>query len=290
MLNFERLDIIIASVGGPDVNANVMTCWELITQHSGLDATTFAVERSLSPKFAEGEITELVTGIAGVPGQLVYSFTDITPNLINWWRLYFYRVRADTPEGVVYSEARTWESSPRPHELAIIERHDFVLKYLQGAPSFAFIERTAESAKCPECYDATAGRVRRSDCTICLGTGRQRPYLDPIFFYADYNPDEKLTQIASFGEMQQKEKDCWFSAYPQLKPGDLIYEVQQGVLWRIARMTTVQPQGTSIQHIARIGAVGRDEVEYMRLPQHFSPEELKEIVREWEEIKQERMF
>ena len=290
MLKFERLDVIIATVGGPDANANVILCWELVTQHSGLDQTKFSIERSLSPQFSDGEIDQLVTGIAGAAGQLVYEYSDITANLINWWRMYFYRIKAETPEGTVYSEVRTWETSPRPHELAIIERHDFILKFLQGAPSFAFIERTAESAKCPECYDMTAGRVRRSDCRVCLGTGRQRPYLTPIPFFADYNPDEKLTQIASFGEMQQKEKDCWFSAYPRLKPGDVIYEVMTAVLWRIVRISTVQPQGTSIQHIARLGAIGRDEVEYQRLVQQISKETLQEIVREWEEIKQERMF
>lgn len=290
MLKFERLDIIIASIGGPDSNANVIVCWELVTQQSGLDQTTFTVERSLSPQFSEGEVDELSGELPGSAGQLIYDYNDITTNLINWWRLYFYRVKADTPEGIVYSEVRTWETSPRPHELAIIERHDFVLKFLQGAPSFAFIERTIQSAKCPDCYDMTAGRVTKSNCMNCLGTGRQRPYLSPIFFYADYNPDEKLTQIASFGEMQQKEKDCWFSAYPRLKPGDIIYEVQPAVLWRIQRLSTVQPQGTSIQHIARLGAIGRDEIEYTRLPQEFSAETLRQIVREWEEIKQERMF
>ena len=290
MLQFERLDIIIATVGGPDSNASVMVCWELTTQHSGLGNTTFAVERSLSPKFAEGEVDELVADIPGVPGDMVYAYTDITPNLINWWRLYFYRVRAETPSGTVFSEVRTWETSPRPHELAIIERHDFVLEFLQGAPSFAFIERTADSAKCPECYDMTASRPRRSDCTTCLGTGRQRPYLEPIKFFVDYNPDEKLTQIASFGELQQKEKDCWFSAFPQLKPGDIIYEVMQATLWRIAKVSTIQPMGTSIQHVARLNAVGRDEVEYKRLPQQFSEELLRQTVQEWEETKQERMF
>ena len=288
MLAFERLDVIIAAVGGPDTNANVIVCWELVTQHSGLDLVEFSVERSLSPKFGEGEVDELVSGIAGVPGQLVYN--DITPNLINWWRLYFYRIKATTPDGVVYSDVKTWETSPRTHELAIIERHDFVLRYIFGQPSFAFIERTAESAKCPECYDTTAGRVRRSDCTLCLGTGRQRPYFEPIQFYVDYNPDEKLTQIASFGEMQTKEKDCWFSAYPQLKPGDIIYEVMPATLWRIVRTHTIQPMGTTIQHVARITAIGRDQVEYKRLVQQISEDTLRQTVQEWEEIKQERMF
>ena len=290
MLAFERLDIIIASVGGPDTNANVMVCWELVTQHSGLGSVEFSVERSLSPQFSEGEVDELVSGIPGVSGQLIYSYTDLTPNLISWWRMYFYRVRADTAEGTVYSEVRTWETSPRTHELAIVERHDFILRYLQGTPSFAFIERTADSAKCPVCYDATAGRVRRSDCTLCLGTGRQRPYFEPIKFYVDYNPDEKMTQIASLGEMQIKEKDCWFSMYPQLKPGDIIYEVMPAVLWRIVKVSTIQPMGTSIQHVCRITALDRDEVEYRRLVQQISQETLKETVQEWEELKKERMF
>jgi len=290
MLAFERLDVIIASVGGPDTNANVMVCWELVTQHSGLDETSFSIERSLSPAFADGEVDEIEVGIPGAAGQLVYSFTDLTPNLINWWRLYYYRIKADTPDGVIYSDAKTWETSPRPHELAIIERHDFVLRYLQGTPSFAFIERTADSAKCPSCYDPTAGRVTRSNCQLCLGTGRQRPYFEPIKFFVDYNPDERLTQIASFGEMQSKEKDCWFSAFPQLKPGDIIYEVMQAVLWRIVRVTTIQPMGTTIQHVARITAIGRDEVEYTRLVHEISQETLKEVVQEWESIKQERMF
>lgn len=290
MLAFNRLDIIIAGIGEPPAkNSNVLVCWELVTQHSGVGEVTFTVERSLSPQFSGDEVDELATGIAGVDNQLVYLFSDITAELVNFWRLYFYRVRADTPEGVVYSDIKTWETSPRPHELEIIRRHDFVLRYLQGQPSFAFIERTIDSARC-ECYDPIAGRVRRSNCTVCLGTGRQRPYLDPILFYVDYNPDEKLVQIANFGEIQPKEKDCWFSAYPMLKPGDIIYEVMEALLWRIAFIKTSQPMGTTVQHTARLNAITRDDVEYQRLVPQISEVTLQETVREWEQIKAERMF
>jgi hypothetical protein len=290
MLAFHRLDIIITGIGEPPArNSNVLVCWELVTQHSGVGQVSFTVERSLSPQFVEDETDELEAGIAGIDDQLVYLYDDITADLVNFWRLYYYRIRADTPEGIVYSEVRTWETSPRPHELEMIRRHDFVLRYLQGKPSFAFIERTTDSARCT-CFDTTAGRVRRSDCTLCLGTGRQRPYLDPIAFYVDYNPDEKLVQIASFGEIQPREKDCWFSAYPQVKPGDIIYEVMPALLWRVGLVKTIQPMGTTTQHMARLTAVDRDDVEYQRLVSRISSETLQEIVREWEEIKAERMF
>lgn len=290
MLSFRRLDIIIAELGAaPDRNARVLVCWELVTQQSGLGQTTFTVERSLSPQFVDGEFEAIAEDISGESGQMVYLFTDITPNLISFWRMYFYRVRADTPDGTVFSEVRTWETSPRPHELAIIERHDFALRYLQGMPSFAFVERTADAGHCT-CYDVTAGRVTDSNCTLCLGTGRQRPYFDPIPFFVDYNPDEKLVVIANFPELQPKEKDSWFSAFPLLKPGDIIYEVMSAMLWRIARLKTIQPMGTTIQQIARLSALERTEVEYRRLVQRISPETLQETVREWELIKQERMF
>lgn len=290
MLAFRRLDIIVAQPGNPpDGNAIVFVCWELVTQHSGLDQTTFRIERSLSPQFTDGEFTVLESEIPGVDGLLVYEYDDITPSLINWWRKYYYRVVATTATGEITSETRTWETNPRAHELAIIERHDFVLRYLQGSPSFAFVERTADGLHC-RCWNPTTGRVSSSRCTLCLGTGRQRPYFEPIPFFVDYNPDEKLVSIANLGEIQDKEKDCWFSAYPQIKPGDILYEVMPAALWRVAKVHVIQPQGTTIQHVCRLVAIGRDEIEYTRLVQRIPPETLKVVVQEWERIKEERLF
>lgn len=290
MLAFNRLDIIIAAIGAPPAkNSNVLVCWELVTQHSGVGEVVFTVERSLSPQFVEDEIDEIAANIPGVDDQMVYLYSDITAELVNFWRLYYYRVRAVTPEGTFYSAIKTWGTNPKTHEFEIIRRNDLILRYFQGQPSFAFIERTIGSARC-HCFDTTTGRVKRSDCTTCLGTGRQRPYLDPIPFFVDYNPDEKLIQIASFGEIHPKEKDCWFSAYPRLKPGDIIYEVMEALLWRIVFVKTAQPMGTTVQHTARLNAIDRDDVEYQRLVSQISDETLQETVREWELSKTERMF
>lgn len=290
MLSFRRLDVIVADAGAPpDGNASVLVCWELVTQHSGLEDTTFTVERSESPQFSEGEVTEVQEGIAGIPGQMVYTYDDITPNLYNFWRRYYYRITATTPEGAVVSAPNTWETHHRPHELAIIERHDFALRYLQGVPSFVFIERTIGSARCT-CYDTTAGRSRVSDCTLCLGTGRQRPFHAPIPVYADYNPAQALTQVAGMGEIQDNEKDCWISAYPIIKPADIIYTVGEGILWRIHRVGPVKVMGSTVQQVARLGAIGRDQVEYRKLPQQIPNATLMEVVQEWERVKEERMF
>ena len=290
-MDFRRLDIIIAEPGfPPHRNARVIVCWELVTQHSGIDEITFDVERSLSPQFTdnEGETVVVAEKIPGIAGQLIYEYIDITPNLISFWRNYFYRIKANTPKGPVYSAIRHWETNPRPHELAIIERHDFVLRYIQGQPSFLFVERTEESARC-SCFDVTTGRVLDSKCTLCLGTGRQRPYFSPILHYVDFNPDQKMVDV-HFREEEPGTTDCWFSAFPIAKPGDIVYELLKGRLWRIGRVGTVQPQGTTIQHIARLHVLEKTEVEYQNLPQQISDKTLKETVQEWERIKEERMF
>jgi len=290
MLAYRRIDIIIASAGStPAATSRVLVCWELVTQQSGLDQTTFSIERSLSPLFSEDEYEVLVSDIPGVPGTLVYEYLDITPNLMSFNRMYHYRIRAQTPEGEVLSQPRTWETKVRPHEAAIIERHDFVLQYLQGIPSFVFIERTADSQPC-SCFDKTAGRPRVSNCTICLGTGRYRPYFTPIPFYVDYNPDQNLVNISNFGELQPQEKDCWSSAFPPLKPGDLIYEVLRGLIWRIVSVNTIQPMGTTIQNICRLTAISREKAVYKVLPKQIPEATLREVVQEWERIKEERMF
>lgn len=291
MLAFKRLDVIVAHPGSPpDGNASVLVTWDLIPQKNGLDKTTFRIERSLSPQFTNGELEPIAENIPAEVGGFVYEFEDITANLFSFWRRYYYRVVASTPDGEVASDIRTWESNPRPHELAIIERHDFVLKYLQGAPAFAFVERTADSPPCQVCFNPTTGRSNNSRCTTCLGTGRQRPFFEPIFFWVDFNPDDKLVSISNLGERQQKEKDCWFSAYPQIKPGDIIYEVIPAILWRVGPVHTIKPQGTTIQHVCRLSAVGLNDVEYRSLPQRISQETLLEVVREWEQVKAERMF
>jgi hypothetical protein len=290
MLAFRRLDVIVAEVGyAPNRNSRVLVSWELVTQHSGLELVSFSVERSMSPAFADGEINLVASDIVGEPGRMIYEYVDITANLFSFWRLYFYRIRADTPDGIVYSQVRTWESNPRPHELAIIERHDYVLRFLQGKPSFIFVERTADAGRCI-CWNPTAGRSADSRCTLCLGTGRQRPYFAPIPLFIDYNPDEKLIQMSEFGKREIKQKDCWFSAFPIVKPGDIVYEIMAGNLWRINRVNTIQPMGTTVQQICRLGAIDRGEVEYRRLTQQVGADMLQDLVREWELVKAERMF
>ena len=291
-VEFKTLDVIIARPGSSPLEetARVLVCWEILPVYTGLDGVRFTIERSLSPVFP-AEDTETISGvISGVPGLSVYEYLDITASLINTWRQYFYRVRAGGA-GSGVSRSATWEKVPRVYELAIIERQDLLLEEFTGTPCYAFIERTVGAAMCPLCFDVVAQRPTKSNCHACLSTGRQRPYLSPIFLYADMNPAAKVVQIAALGEVQPKQRTAWFSAYPILKPGDLVYECGSGVFHRINRLgPNSQPQGVTVMQVALLDAVDPNTIIYSVLPNELPEDELRSTMAAWQARRDQRFF
>jgi hypothetical protein len=87
-----------------------------------------------------------------------------------------------------------------------------------------------------------------------------------------------------------KAESCWFSAYPILKPGDILYRPIQGELWRIVKKSSVGGQGVTLQQVCRISTINRSDVEYQKLPKTIPQAELLSVIRAWEETKQERLW
>lgn len=289
-LEFKRLDVLIAQPGfPPHQTSRVIVCWEIGLVRTNAENLRFSVERSLTPAFDSDDTEVVASDIPGASGQIVYNITDYTPSLINHWRRYFYRIQGTGADKDVTSGIKTWAANPRPHELEIIDRHNLLLEFFTGSPTYAFIERTADSHKCV-CFDPTTQRLTKSFCTLCLNTGRQRPYFEPIFHYVDYNPPQELVQIAQFGENQTKAIDCWFSAFPILKPRDLLWRPMQGDLWRIVRKSPVGGQGVTIQQVCRLESLNLSDVEYQKLPQSVPEAEVLGRIQSWEKVRQERLW
>jgi len=289
-LNFDRVDVLITQPGFvPAETAAVLVCWEINRIRTGADLVRFSVERSLTPAFDTDDTVVLVEDIPGVDGQTTYTYEDVTPSLISHWRRYFYRIQATGVDVPVTSNIKSWEPEPRPHELEIIDRHNLLLQFHTGSPTYSFIERTADAHQCI-CVDPTTGRLCEANCPLCLGTGKQRPFFEGILHYVDYNPPQELVQIAAFGELQTKSIDCWFSAFPILKPRDILYRPVPGELWRIVTRSPVGGQGVTIQQVCRLEAVNLSDVEYRRLPQSIPEADVLQVIRDWEQVRQERLW
>ena len=251
-------------IGSPGVPPRVLLSWTIEPIRSGATGVSYHVERSQSPDFSDTDaVEEITTAITGVAGQTVYEYLDITVNMQNFWRRWYYRIRAeDSGSSKTYlSDVKTWESSPKVFELEIIARHDWLLRYETGTPCFAIVERTAGSDHCQTCYNPSLGRSTKSQCTECFGTGRERPFFQPILTFVDFNPPAKVTQVQQ-RELQVGQTNVWWSAFPQLKPRDLIVEVLSGERWRVVSINPVGDVRTSIQHFATLERISQRDVEH----------------------------
>lgn len=289
-IDFAQFDVIVMQVGSPGVPPQVLLTWTIEPVRAAGDEIQFRVERSQTPDFTDTDAVEEITSpITGVAGKSVYEYLDITVNLQSFWRRYYYRITVEdvTPARSNTSEVKTWESDPKTFELEIIARHDWLLRYETGTPCFALIERTAGSDHCQTCYNPSMNRSTKSNCPECFGTGRERPFYQPILTYVDMNPEQKSTLIQSLGELQQGQKDVWWSAFPQLKPRDIFVEVMSGERWRVVGVNPVGDVSTDIHHFGRLEQINRRDVEY-NIPIDEAAQ--RAAVIELDQMKAERRF
>jgi len=285
-IDFPSFDITVMQVGSPGVPPQVLVSWEVDSIRGGTPNIEFKVDRSESPDLSESMTVE--GGIRYARGTNVYEIVDITVNLQGFWRRWYYRVTADNLDtGESYStHIKSWESEPKVFEMEIISRHDFLLRHDTGTPCFALIERTAGGGHCQDCYNEALGRTTKSHCPICFGTGRERPFHRPILTFVDFNPPANAT-IVQQQEMTIGQTNIWWSAFPKLKPRDILVEVMSGERHRIVSVNPVGDVRTSIQHFGRIERISQRDIEH-RIP---IPDGIRrQAVTDLEIMKSERRF
>jgi hypothetical protein len=273
-------------VGSPGVPPQVLVSWEVEPIRGNSPDIVFHINRSESPDLSDSE--EVCGPITYTQGVNVYEYVDITVNLHSFWRRWYYQISAeDRVSGKSYStNIKSWESNPKTFELEIIARHDFLLRYDTGTPCFALVERTAGGSHCQECYNETLGRSERSHCPVCFGTGRERPFFGPILTFIDFNPPANATVIQQ-QEMPIGQTNVWWSAFPKLKPRDVVVEVMSGERHRVVSVNPVGDVRTSIQHFGRLERISQRDIEH-QIP---IPDAIRRsAVAELERMKSERRF
>jgi len=285
-IDFPSFDITVMQVGSPGVPPQVLVSWEVEPIRGGIPNILFRVDRSESPDLSDSEA--ISKSIPYVRGTNVYEIVDITVNLQSFWRRWYYRITAENGDtGESFStNIKSWESNPKVFELEIIARHDFLLRYDTGTPCFALIERTAGGGHCQECYNETLGRTTKSHCPVCFGTGRERPFFGPILTFVDFNPPSNATAVQQ-QEMTIGQTNVWWSAFPKLKPRDILVEVMSGERHRVVSVNPVGDVRTSIQHFGRVERISQRDIEH----QISIPDDVRrQAVRDLESMKAERRF
>lgn len=241
--------------------ARVLVTWKLAPTRQDLTNLRFSVDRS-----EDGNTWMTVQN--NIPSDGLYEFVDYTAHLFDLNKLYYYRVVAqevDSSSGEVLQEF----SGPvvdtagelDPTALYIVEEHLFEHRYIDGVPTLIY-KKMFDGERCTECWDEVLKKVTKSNCQTCFGTGRIEGYYPPIDAWMKIEPSTKQEAVAEQGVAQSRRCVAQFTNYPELRPGDLIFEPQHHYFWRVSGVQGPEKNRSVILQQLQLTAVNRADVEY----------------------------
>jgi hypothetical protein len=276
-----RFDYFRATILSIQPVSRIHIEWDLKRTKQDLTPLKFFIDRGECP-----EDMKQISKPEGISCDELREFVDYSGMMLDLHKVYYYRIRAvEFNAGVAVqtfeTDLFTWDSQQDLIGLYVIEEHLFLYEHVNGVPVMIF-KKKQEGARCPHCWDEVLGRVCRSNCAVCLGTGRMDGYCSPIEGWMLLEPDPKLADVADFGKRQPNQTDFQFTNYPELRVDDLIIELQHMKIWKVSNVRYPEKNRSIILQVGRVDAVNRTDIEYKIVV----PEDRRlALVRELEERK-----
>jgi hypothetical protein len=225
------------------------------------------IDRKIKTPLAPALSTHnLVPSSAWIDGLDFPWFVDFSDTLRGLAGPTFYRVvcRNKRTQEETLSKEFTFDTDLDLVGLYICDEVNFLLKDVTGVPSLVF-QRRRGGVPCPSCYDPIQKKRITSSCRSCYGTNWVGGYYNPIDTYVDYNPNPKNASVESYGEFNMNETSALMANFPNVQPGDLISELREGRLWRVAQVQPTEKRRCQMLQMVRLTEVKSGDIEY-RIP------------------------
>lgn len=235
-----------------------------------------------------GSINQFQINSRPIKGVDKYEFLDLTPQMINLNKIYYYRIRArriSTCEEIT-TEPFSFLEKLDLEGLYVVDEHNFKFRDVTGEPCLVH-NRKGEGVNCTECFDPVQQKRTRSDCTTCFGTNWDGGFYNPISLYAEFGVPMAVNVIEEWGERQPKETDCQFPNYPFLNPGDVIRRVHANRLYRVTAVQGVSKRQIPMLQFVRVIEVTAGDIEY-RLP--VDQKLIRDLLDDFDKILRKRIF
>lgn len=223
--------------------------WVLNGDTAGL--YTVSVRRA----YAENGDYEIVNTVPAVNSFLV----DEDVNLHDQWRKAFYKLdlKKSGSSVAVYGPV-SLNTLYTTRALALVKHSKTALK-LSGEPVLVY-SRAFDDTHCPDCWDAVLQQVVSSSCETCFNTGYVNGFYTPILTLAHITPEIKSNTPGD--TLRQKAvTQMTTSIFPVLRPRDVIYEINNGVRYRIISVTPIEHGRSLINQTAQIQRLNPSDVE-----------------------------
>lgn len=202
------------------------------------------------------------------PFDSLGSFRDPEVALLHKWRQYFYKVRVTSKDDsdLVREFGPEWlRSKPDRIALEIQRRMHLLMKELVGRPSILFPALTS-GQRCPICWDRgtrgnTIGAPKQQNCQTCYDTTFVGGYQRPILLYIQFDPAPAGPQRMDITERATVNTSGRTSAFPPLKPRDMIVD-PQNKRWQVERVPTTQKRGAIVHQEPMLHEIPKPDIRY----------------------------
>lgn len=283
-------NVSIISIGGPShpSQANV---WWMATEPL-INPRTFRVYRSgtYTPGTDYTEQPEMLTEFEGLPGSMNWTFSDISLDLRDTFRQYYYKIEMLYHDAVEYVlDWFTWDSQLQVHEFEMLRIHEVLFHYDSGSPVILYSARTDNPLRCPSCWDVTMNQARPvMECGMCLGTGMVKPYYDPVLVWIEMGVDNKSAPITDIGERHPNKKAVRMNGLPRVKPRDLMQDPFTGKIFLVESVNQIGRLYAPVVQLVNIDMQPTQEDVYKYLK--ITPELMLSLQEQMTAITNERRF
>lgn len=190
-----------------------------------------------------------------------FLLLDNTAHATNQNRSLTYLLRVTSAKG----ETKDWGPASlgeEPDKIAKeVRRHwDVILRELTGRKCWLFPVRTFGTT-CRNCYDPITQRTTTSQCEECYGTGFSRGFHYPIEVQVQGLPVNLGEIVGGAVVRQEAGTVIYASAFPSMKPRDLIVDAS-GNRWRVASRKTTERLGSSLHQEITVASCAPGDIEF----------------------------
>jgi hypothetical protein len=237
--------------------------WEILETTEDVEAYDFYVLRSIDGPAGPFEVIS-------PPFYNTYQFRDPNVHLLHKWRTYYYMIR------VVHRETQeAQEFGPEWHRakpdlvgLEIQRRERLMFEEFIGRAVFLFPVLTF-GQRCPVCWDVgplgnTIGRSTNENCATCFDTTWVQGFASPIISYMQIDPTAKRPQKSDHGDSQFVTTTARTSAFPPVKPEDIIVEAEN-IRWGVEQLSGTEKLRSQVRQEFQLRQLPPSDIRY-KLP------------------------
>jgi hypothetical protein len=235
-------------------------------------------------------VLKSVDGMAGPFHEIAGPFfntgvlRDPEVNQLHNWRTYFYKLKAvnkDTDEE--QEVGPEWlQAEPDLITFELRRRFNLTMQEFGGRKVLVYPAITA-GFRCPACYDKgsgsrgrTIGRQLVQNCETCFDQTFVGGFAKPVEAWMQLDSEQKTNQRSDTTERTQTETSARISAFPPLKPKDMIVEAEN-VRWEVERVPTTKKLRAVVHQEPVLHAIPKSDIRYkvpvnIDLLQRFGPE------------------